>query len=227
MQRYFTNTSSSGNPPQVDIIPVEAAGTLGGLFRERVRRTPDGVAYRDFNLKHGNWRDYTWAQMQRQITRWQAALKREQLDPGDRVALMLRNCPTWVTMDQASLGLGLVVVPLYTVDRPDNVAYILKDAGVKVLLLENQEQWKQLEAVREQWQDCGLQRILVLNGVDAADRNDARLAAVEDWLPEAGAEEMETLGKTDELATIVYTSGTTGRPKGVMLSHRNILTNVF
>ena len=74
MQRYFTNTSSSERPPQVDIIPVEAAGTLSGLFRERVRRVPDGVAYRDFNLKHGNWRDYTCAQMQRQIARWQAGL---------------------------------------------------------------------------------------------------------------------------------------------------------
>ncbi|MGH8744267.1 MAG: AMP-binding protein, partial [Burkholderiales bacterium] len=159
MQRYFAHTNSSGTPPRVDIIPVETAGTLSGLFRERVRRTPDSVAYRDFNLQHGNWRDYTWSQMQRQIARWQAGLKREQLDPGDRVALMLRNCPTWVMMDQASLGLGLVVVPLHTVDRPDNVAYILKDAGVKLLLLENREQWRQLEAIREQWEDCGVQRI--------------------------------------------------------------------
>ena len=211
---------------ETDIIPVATAGTIGGLFRERVRRTPDAVAYREFNQQHGNWRDYTWAQMQHQVVRWQTALKSEALMPGDRVAMMLCNGPAWVIMDQAALGLGLVVVPLYIMDRPDSVAYILKDSGVKVLLLENRELWKQLEAIRDEWEGCGLQRIAVLNGIDAADRNDARLAAVEDWLPEAGAQEMETMGKPDELATIIYTSGTTGKPKGVMLSHLNILSDV-
>ncbi len=227
MRKYFAdNESLRQNLPETDIIPVATAGTLGGLFHERVRRTPDAVAYREFNQQHGNWRDYTWEQMHHQVVRWQAALRREALMPGDRVALMLRNGPAWVIMDQAAIGLGLVVVPLHFVDRPDNVAYILKDAGVKLLLLENREQWKQLEAVRNEWEGCGLQRILVLKGIDAADRNDPRLAAAEDWLPEAGAQEMETKGKPSELATIVYTSGTTGRPKGVMLSHLNILSDV-
>ena len=227
MRKYFTdNESLRSNLQDPDIIPVATAGTIGGLFRERVRRTPDAVAYREFNQQHNNWRDYTWVQMQHQIVRWQAALKSEALVSGDRVAMMLRNGTAWVIVDQAALGLGLVVVPLHIVDRPDNVAYILKDAGVKLLLLENRELWKQLEAVREEWEGCGLQRILVLNGIDAADRNDARLAAVEDWLPEAGAQEMETMGKPDELATIIYTSGTTGKPKGVMLSHLNILSDV-
>ena len=211
---------------ETDIIPVATAGTISGLFRERVRRTPDAVAYREFNQQHGNWRDYTWAQMQHQVVRWQAALKSEALMPGDRVAIMLRNGPAWVIMDQAAMGLGLVVVPLYFEDRTASVAYILKDAGVKLLLLEHWEQWKQLEAAKDEWEGCGLQRILALNGIDAADRNDARLAAVEDWLPEAGAQEMETMGKPDELATIIYTSGTTGKPKGVMLSHLNILSDV-
>ena len=54
---------------------------------------------------------------------------------------MLRNSPEWVTYDQAALGLGLVVVPLYTQDRPDNVAYIIADAGCKVLLIDGPEQW--------------------------------------------------------------------------------------
>ena len=227
MLKYFADTESLNQKlPETHIIPVATAGTLSGLFRERVRRTPDAVAYREFNQQHGNWRDYTWEQMQRQVVRWQAALRSEALVSGDRVAMMLRNGTDWVIVDQAALGLGLVVVPLHTVDRPDNVAYILKDAGIKLLLLENREQWKQLEAVRNEWEGSGLQRILVLNGIDIPDRNDARLAAAQDWLPEEGAQEMETLGKPGELATIVYTSGTTGRPKGVMLSHFNILSDV-
>ncbi len=227
MQKYFSDTGSlSQNLQERENIPVETARTLSGLFRERARRTPDAVAYRDFNQQHGNWRDYTWAQMQRQVVRWQAALKNEALMPGDKVALMLRNGPAWVIMDQAALGLALVVVPLYTVDRPENVAYILRDAGVKVLLLENQEQWLRLAAVRENWEGYGLRRILVLNGIDASARTDPRLAAVEEWLPEEGGEAMETAGESNDLATIVYTSGTTGRPKGVMLSHLNILSNV-
>ena len=227
MRNYFADTESlSQNLQEREFIPVETVRTLSGLFRERVSRTPDAVAYREFNQQHGNWRDYSWEQMQHQVVCWQAALRGEALMPGDRVALMLRNGPAWVIMDQAALGLALVVVPLYTVDRPDNVAYILRDAGVKLLLLENQEQWLQIAAIRENWEGCGLQRILVLNGIDASARTDPRLAAVEEWLPEAGGEAMETAGETNDLATIVYTSGTTGRPKGVMLSHLNILSNV-
>ena len=85
-----------------------------------------------------------------EISRWQAALAGLGLQRGDRVAIMLRNCPQWLMFDQAALSLGLVVVPLYTVDRPDNVAYIVNDADVKVLLFENAEQWQNLRTVRDQ-----------------------------------------------------------------------------
>ena len=115
-------------------VTPEEAGTLDGLLRERARRTPDAIAYRDFNRTHANWRDYTWAQIDREVARWQAALEGEGLAAGDRVAVMMRNAPEWAVFDQAALGLGLVVVPLYTQDRPDNVAYILNDAECRVLL---------------------------------------------------------------------------------------------
>src|SRR5688572_4839398 len=131
-------------------IPAEAAITLDGLFRERVKRTPDLVAYRSYNETHGNWRDYTWAQIAHQVARWQAALEKDGLKAGDRVAVMLRNSPEWVIFDQAALGLGLVVVPLYTQDRPENVAYIIHDSGCKVLLIEGAEQWKALSEVKGQ-----------------------------------------------------------------------------
>ena len=206
------------------VIPVEAAGTLDGLLRERVRRTPDAVAYRDFNQKHQNWRDYSWAQIYHQVARWQAALAADGLRAGDRVAVMLRNSPEWVVFDQAAMGLGLVVVPLYTQDRPDNVAYIIKDSGCKVLLLGTHDQWATFEDVRDQL--GGLIRILTVDALPGAP-DDVRLKCVDDWLPSQGGTPQHVARAIDELATIVYTSGTTGRPKGVMLSHRNILADAY
>src|SRR4051812_22842702 len=111
------------------VIPVEAAVTLDGILRERVKRTPDLIAYQYYSDSDGAWREYTWAQMSGAVARWQAAFEREGLKPGDRVAIMLRNSPEWVMCDMAALGLGLVVVPLYTQDRPDNLAYIVCNAG--------------------------------------------------------------------------------------------------
>ena len=85
--------------------------TLAQLFRERVKRSPEHIAYRYFENK--NWHDLTWQNMSVHVANWQAALAKENLAAGDRVAIMLRNCPEWVMFDQAALGLGLVTVPLY------------------------------------------------------------------------------------------------------------------
>jgi len=203
------------------LITVEAAVTLDGLFRERVKRTPDNVAYRAFNEGHNNWRDYTWAQIDHQVARWQAALEKDGVKAGDRVAVMLRNCPEWVMFDQAALGLGLVVVPLYTQDRAENVAYIVNDSGCKVLLIEGAEQWQGLSEVKGLL--ASLVRILTVNPVPNA--GEPRLRSLGEWLPDQGGATRHVPRDPKALATIVYTSGTTGRPKGVMLSHHNILSN--
>jgi long-chain acyl-CoA synthetase len=204
------------------VITSAEAGTLDGLFRERVARTPEKIADREFNQPHANWRDYTWAQIDRQVARWQAAFERDGLKAGDRVAVMLRNSPDWVIFDQAAMGLGLIVVPLYTQDRCDNVAYILNDAECKVLLLGTNEQWKAFADLREHL--AGLVRILTVEAQPAT-TDEPRLKSVEQWLPDEGGATHHLPRDPAALATIVYTSGTTGRPKGVMLSHRNILTN--
>jgi long-chain acyl-CoA synthetase len=204
------------------LIPEAVAVTLDGLFRERVGRTPDLVAYRAYNEAHNNWRDYTWAQIDHQVARWQAALEKDELKPGDRVAIMLRNSPEWVIFDQAALGLGLVVVPLYTQDRPENVAYIIHDAGCKVLLIEGAEQWKPLSEVMGQLDS--LVRIVTVHPVPNS--GEPRARSLGEWLPDQGGAVRHVPRDPKALATIVYTSGTTGRPKGVMLSHHNILSNV-
>ena len=200
------------------LIHPNNAVTLHGLFLERVRLTPVSVAYRYFHDE--NWRDITWVEAKRQVARWQAALLSEGLSPGDRVGIMLRNSPEWVYFDQAALSLGLVVVPFYTVDRPENVAFIANDAEIRVLLFENQ--WKYLKQVAEEL--VSVKRFISLSENDG--ENDARLIHASCWLPEE-AELIDVPMDKDALATVIYTSGTTGHPKGVMLSHHNILSNAY
>jgi len=204
------------------VVSMAEAVTLDGLFRERVQRTPDLVAYKAFSDQHRNWRDYTWGEMNRQVARWQAAMEKDGLQPGDRVAVMLRNSPEWVMFDQAALGLGLVVVPLYTQDRADNVAYILDNSGCKVLLVEGDEHWQLLRDVAGTLN--GITRFLTVNPLQYPSGDD-RLQWIGDWLPADGGATRHVARAGNTLATVVYTSGTTGRPKGVMLSHDNILSN--
>jgi long-chain acyl-CoA synthetase len=191
--------------------------TLAQLFRERVKRSPEHIAYRYF--ENQNWHDLTWQNMSIHVANWQSALEKENLAAGDRVAIMLRNCPEWVMFDQAALGLGLVTVPLYMDDRPDNIAYIINDANVKLLVIAGAKQWKSLSKLE------ALQRIIT---IDSTSSNDERLISLENWLPHSTTESLRAEESApDELASIVYTSGTTGKPKGVMLSHRNLVGNVL
>jgi long-chain acyl-CoA synthetase len=205
------------------VISPEQAGTLHGLFLERVKSTPDAIAYRYFDTHKDEWMTLTWAQVRDQVARWQVALVGERLTVGDRVAIMLRNCPQWIMFEQAAMSVGLVVVPLYTVDRPDNVAFIINDAQVKVLLFETDEQWQALRTVRDQL-GC-VQRMVSLDKIAAAD--EPRLKSADEWLPKQAEMGWERVRDRDALATIIYTSGTTGKPKGVMLSHLNILNNAY
>ncbi|RRQ20574.1 AMP-dependent synthetase/ligase [Thiohalobacter thiocyanaticus] len=210
-----------------DVITPDEAGTLAGLFRERVRRSGDAEAYRSFNPDSGAWESLSWNAMAARIAHWQAALRREELQPGDRVALMLRNSPEWVQLDIAASGLGLVVVPLYTQDRAENIAYILQNAGVKLLLIGDDEHWDLLGSVRD---ELGFLRRIVSVRRCSDPGHEPRLQCLDDWLGAApdtdGPDALHVKPvPADSLATIVYTSGTTGRPKGVMLSHANILWN--
>jgi long-chain acyl-CoA synthetase len=104
--------------------------------RLMLRLVNEAVAYVEFDPAHRVWRESTWADTAREVARWQAALLNLGLHPGDRVALMLRNGTAWVVFDQAALGLGLVTVALYPGDRPENVDWVLRDSGARVLLIE-------------------------------------------------------------------------------------------
>lgn len=200
---------------QVTTADTDVA-SLPDLLITRVQRSATAAAYRQHDGER--WVDITWGEVAREVGRWQEALRREGLKQGDRVALCMRNRVEWVYFDQAALGLGLVVVPLFYNDRPDNMAWCLTDAGARVLLLEDGASWAALAP-----HAATLERVLCLRNAPAGE---TKVRAVADWLP-SGDYPLARVPRPHDLATLVYTSGTTGRPKGVMLTHDNIVSNVF
>lgn len=195
---------------------IEHAKTLTELFQIRASDSPRKIAYCQFD--GSKWVDYNWQQTSENINRWQAALATENLEPGDRVGICLQNRYEWMLFEQAALANGLVVVPLFYNDRPDNMAWCLENAGAKLLFLGDGAVWPEMDG-----HVSSLQRVICFSNTPEGDK---KVSDLSDWLPESASKQSTVDIKPDTLATIVYTSGTTGKPKGVMLTHQNIISDI-
>lgn len=175
-------------------------------FRSSVAARPNKTALQ--------WTDteFSYSHFLREADAVSRALReRFAVNPGDRVGLWLRNRPEFISALFGVLGVDAVVVPVNTFLKPAEVAYLLSDAGVKVLLSED----SMSEAVAE------LKSLLPGLSVLSAEEF-ANLPAAQ---ADAHSIPVNRRGGSD-LAVLIYTSGTTGHPKGAMLTHRNILSNV-
>ena len=201
--------------------------TLPELFQARIRLTPSREAYRQFDPARQEWVSHSWAQIGARVRRWRTALQSEALASGARIAVLVPNSIEHVCADQAALALGCVPVPLHVIDNPESLAYVIADSGASLLLVESAARWAALAPFQTRFP--GLKRVVSLQGFLG---NDAAgiAVSVDDWLAGAERSPVQPEGAAsiaaDALAAIVYTSGTTGRPKGVMLSHRNVMSNV-
>ncbi len=197
------------------------AGNIADFFAQHVAR-PDTVLYRHHAA--GAWREVTAGALAKDIARWQAAFRSEGLLPGERIALCARNGVDWVAIDLAALALGVVVVPLYVEDNAESVAWCVADADAKLVIVEN---LRLSHGVRKAAAAVGrTPRIVVLRAEGALAEADGTLTAARLLPAEVREFEVRQLAPAT-LATICYTSGTAGRPKGVMLSHANIIANVM
>jgi len=196
------------------IISKDYVSTLPELFRERLKRTPNQLAYQQYDIASQTWTESSWQEMANEVARWQAGFAKENLQPGDRVAVMLKNSREWVVFDQAAMGMGLVTVPLYVDDRPDNVVYIINHAEIQLLFVQDPPQWQRLLATES---DLGsLKRIISIKRISEDDQpDDTRLESLSDWLFGLQGELQEKESAADDMATIVYTSGQRVDPKAL------------
>lgn len=212
-------------PHNTDFISKADAKTLHQLFRLRVQYSPNDTAYQHYQAQTQSWESYTWGESLEHINRWQKALTGSGVLRGQTIGIMLKNCPEWVFIEQASMALGIISVPLYPNDRPDNVTHILNETAIQLVLIEGQVQWNTLKAAHN---GLDIKPIIIsLSHINASETSFTHHEA-QHWLDSHQNQpviENDNTIQSQDLATIVYTSGTTGRPKGVMLSHWNILSN--
>ena len=183
--------------------------------------------------KHKNdWIGLTGKDIEVTVSDISFALKSFGIESGDRVAILSNNSPRWAMTDYGIICTGSATVSIYPTLIDQQIEYILQDSGSKLIFVENNEQ---LEKVNNIWNNCtDLKTVIVMDDSDNSDnQNIINFKALLD----KGTEYTKTCSKTfkelveasnpDDLLTLIYTSGTTGSPKGVMLSHKNLVSNML
>ncbi|MFJ6567005.1 AMP-dependent synthetase/ligase [Streptomyces sp. NPDC091292] len=199
------------------LYEVPADGNLTDIVRRNAAQHPDVAVIA--RKTDGAWRDVTATAFLAEVRTAAKGLIASGVRPGDRVGLMSRTRYEWTLLDFAIWSAGAVTVPVYETSSPEQVQWVLSDSGAVACLVEQDAHTKIVEAVRDRlpaltqvWQiDAG-------GGAPGAVEELGRLGADVD---DATVEERSSLAKADDPATIVYTSGTTGRPKGCVLTHRS------
>jgi long-chain acyl-CoA synthetase len=197
--------------------------TLSELFLKAAgHNKPDCLLYK----VGGTYQPVSTAELVDRVRRLAKALEELGLQRGDRVALMSENAPHWPTVDFATLCAGGVLVPIYPTLLPDQSSYIANNCGAKIVFAETTTHLEGLLSKADELPN--VEHFVLIKGTST----DPRVTTLAALLERGGGgdpvkfEEKARAVKPDDLATFVYTSGTTGQPKGVMLTHRNIVSNV-
>ena len=201
--------------------------TLCEFVPLRARQIPQTVALRQYDRKEKAWKDVTYASLDKQITAWRRALEALHLERGARVAILLNNSVDAVLADQAVLANGLIPVPLHAIDTQGSSAFILIDSQSSALITNKADRWGLIEKTNVPMPD--LKQVILTEETGINEKDEHRQILSKDiWLASGkDIQELPEGPKSEDLAAIVYTSGTTGRPKGVMLTHHNVVENVI
>jgi long-chain acyl-CoA synthetase len=200
--------------------------TINEVFKNRAQKYKTRLAAE--KKLNGKWEKMTWSEYYDRARLIGIGLYALGIKKGDMVALLSENRLEWIVTDMGALGIGAVVVPVYTTLVAEEVKYIIENSEAKVIFVENKMQLEKILSFADEVKF--LEKIVVFNKNDAKTSH-SKVISLDDLIA-SGKVSIEKPGlfetlaaevTPEDLATIVYTSGTTGVPKGAMITHKNIM----
>ena len=203
--------------------------TLPEMLEHTAATWPDRIAYQWFDRATEAWASITWKEFLSAVRRWQKALKASGLKKGDRVAVLLTNSIESLLIDQSVLACGMTPVPMHAIDTPSACAFVLSDSGARALVTASEARWHSIRDADPTLDLSALGTVVLCSDTPTEKEfhGTPRVEAVTDWLAAGEDYEIDPADRPapEDLAALVYTSGTTGRPKGVMLTHSSLVAN--
>jgi long-chain acyl-CoA synthetase len=181
--------------------------------------------------ENNDWKEYTTVEVSEIVNKLSSGLLYAGIGPGDytingrdKVAVISKNRPEWTMLDLAVQQIGAVLIPIYPTVSEIDLEFILKDSEVKIIFVNDEVLFEKTQAIRGNLPH--LKEIISFEKIERVKHwKEMLLPLTENIL--SGIKAISNKIKNEDLVTIIYTSGTTGTPKGVMLSHKNILSNVL
>jgi long-chain acyl-CoA synthetase len=189
----------------------------------RLRGTQDSQRVAQMYKVQGQWKSRTWSEVENLVAHASSQLQGLGLQSGDRVAILSNTRPEWALLDWAVLASGAVSVPIYPTVSPEDVGFVLSNSGSRFLVVEDASILKKLHSQLSLLSK--LQKILVLGGPLAPE--EANVLNISSWFDLNSITTLSSVSteriRRDQVASFVYTSGTSGVPKGVILTHANFM----
>ena len=202
--------------------------SLNKLFLDRVEDNLDKPFL--WSKINKEWKSITWEETSKKVKEFSSGLKAHGIKPGDRVVIVSENRPEWIISDLAITMIGGITVPAYTTNTEDDHHYILEHSGAKAVITSNNILANRLALATTRTKEC---KILITidnyNGFEPEGLNILSFNEVNNFgknTIENSTDHIDNI-QPDDTSCIIYTSGTGGRPKGVMLTHKNIYSNLL